>query len=50
MGVSFVFRVVRRGKGEVVVVFDGLEGCGFAEKAEVVDCDGEGEDGLDCWM
>jgi hypothetical protein len=33
--------------GEVVVVFDGGEGCGFAEEAEVVDGDGVREDGLE---
>ena len=33
--------------GQVVVVFDGLEGCGFAEEAKVVDWDGVGEEGLD---
>jgi hypothetical protein len=32
--------------GEVVVVFDGLEGRGLAEEAEVVDWDGSGEEGL----
>jgi hypothetical protein len=32
--------------GEVVVVFDGGEGCGFAEEAEMVDGDGVREDGL----
>lgn len=32
--------------GEVVVVFDGLEGCGFAIETEMVDGDGLGEDGL----
>lgn len=35
--------------GEVVVVFDWLEGCGLAEEAEVVGGDGGGEEGLDCW-
>lgn len=30
--------------GEVVVVFDGLEGCGFTEETEVVDWDGVGEE------
>lgn len=33
--------------GEVVVVFDGLEGGAFAEQTEVVDGDGFGEEGLD---
>lgn len=33
--------------GEIVVVFDGGEGCGFAEEAEVVDGDRVGEDGLE---
>jgi hypothetical protein len=32
--------------GEVVVVFDGLEGCGFAEEPKMVDGDGLREDGL----
>ena len=31
--------------GEVVVVFDGLEGRGFAEEPEVVDWDGLWEEG-----
>lgn len=35
--------------GEVVVVFDGLEGGAFAEEAEVVDWDGGGEEGVDCF-
>lgn len=35
--------------GEVVVVFDRGEGGGLAEESEVVDWDGGGEDGLDCW-
>jgi hypothetical protein len=34
--------------GEVVVVFDGLEGYMFAEEAKVVYRDGVGEKGLDC--
>lgn len=32
--------------GEIVVVFDGLEGRGFAVEAQVVDWDGGGEEGL----
>jgi len=35
--------------GKVVVVFDGGEGRGFAEKTEVVDGDGLGEEGLHGW-
>lgn len=35
--------------GEVVVVFDGLQGGAFAEEAEVVDWDGGGEEGVDCF-
>lgn len=35
--------------GEVVVVFDGLEGGGLAEETEVVDGDGDGEEGLQCY-
>lgn len=34
--------------GEVVVVFDGLQRCGLAEEAEVVDWDRDGEEGLYC--
>lgn len=34
--------------GEVVVVFDGLEGGGFAEETEVVDGGGVGQEDLDC--
>jgi hypothetical protein len=34
--------------GQVVVVFNGLEGRGFAEESEVVDGDRGGEGGLDC--
>lgn len=34
---------------EVVVVFDWLEGGGFSEKAEVVDCDWDWEEGLKSW-
>lgn len=34
--------------GEVVVVFDGLEGGAFAEEAEVVNWDGGGEEGVNC--
>lgn len=33
--------------GQVVVVFDGLEGGGFAVEAEVVDGDGGREEGLE---
>lgn len=36
--------------GEVVVVFDGLEGGFVAEETEVVDGDGEGEDGFEGWL
>jgi hypothetical protein len=32
---------------EVVVVFDGFEGCGFAEEPEVMNWDGIGEESLD---
>lgn len=35
--------------GQVVVVFDGGEGCGFAEETEVVDWDGGGEESFYCW-
>ena len=34
-------------EGEVVVVFDWLEGGGFAVEAEVVDGDGGGEEGFE---
>lgn len=34
-------------EGEVVVVFDWLEGGGFAVEAEVVDRDGGGEEGFE---
>ena len=34
--------------GEVVVVFDGLEGGGLAEEAEMVDGNWVREEGLDC--
>jgi hypothetical protein len=34
--------------GQVIVVFNGLEGRGFAEETEVVDGDGGGEEGLNC--
>lgn len=33
--------------GEVVVVFDRLEGGGFAEETKMVDGDGIGEEGLE---
>lgn len=36
--------------GEVVVVFDGLEGRAFAEEAEVIDWDGGGKDIGDCYF
>lgn len=36
--------------GEVVVVFDWFEGCGFAVEAEVVDWDGGWEEGLEGWI
>ena len=35
--------------GEVVVIFDWLEGGRFAEEAEVVDWDGFGEEGFNGW-
>lgn len=35
--------------GEVVVVFDRFEGGGFTVETEVVDGDGIGKDGLDCF-
>ena len=35
--------------GEVVVVFYGFESRGLAEEAEVMDWDGEGEEGLYGW-
>lgn len=37
------------GVREVVEVLYGLEGQGLTVEAEVVDGDGAGEDGLDCW-
>lgn len=36
--------------GEVVVVFYRFEGCGFAVETEVVDGDGVGKEGLDCYF
>lgn len=33
--------------GKIVVIFDGLEGGGFAEESEVVDGGGEGEERLE---
>ena len=33
--------------GEVVVIFDRLEGCGFAEKTEMMDGDWVGEQNLE---
>jgi hypothetical protein len=35
--------------GQVVVVFNGLEGRRFAEESEVVDWDGGGEESLYCY-
>ena len=35
--------------GEVIVIFDGLEGGGLAEEAEVVDWDRVREEGLYGW-
>ena len=34
-------------EGEIVVIFDGLEGDGLTEETEVVDGDGGGEERLD---
>lgn len=36
--------------GEVVVVFDRLEGGGFAEETKVMDGDGVGEECLKGWL
>lgn len=36
--------------GEIVVVFNGFEGCGLAEESEVVDRDWRREDSLDSYV